>query len=88
MKDCPIRAEALFIRLPPAIHSPLKLYLLISLSGAVTLFSRLMPRGKAKSDLPIAYSAVIWTVQAMLFLEREAAKLQTMFLVFQSCSLK
>lgn len=38
--------------------SPLKLYLLISLSGAVTRFSRLMPRGKAKSDLPIAYSAL------------------------------
>lgn len=38
--------------------SPLKLYLLISLSGAITRFSRLMPRGKAKSDLPIAHSAI------------------------------
>lgn len=38
--------------------SPLKLYLLISLSGPVILFLRAMPRGKAKSDLPIALSAV------------------------------
>lgn len=38
--------------------SPLKLYLLISLSRAITRFSRLMPRGKAKSDLPIAHSAI------------------------------
>lgn len=34
--------------------SPLKQYLLISLSGAVILFPRLMPRGKAMSDLQIA----------------------------------
>lgn len=38
--------------------SPLKLYLLISLSGAITRFSRLMPRGKAKSDLPVAHCAI------------------------------
>lgn len=60
--ECPVALCALptssHRRLPPAIHSPLKLYLLISLSGAVTLFSRLMPRGKAKSDLPIARGTV------------------------------
>lgn len=35
------------------LFSPLKLYLLISLSGPVTLFLRVMPRGEAKSDLAI-----------------------------------
>lgn len=69
--ECPVALCALptagLHRLPPAIHSPLKLYLLISLTGAVTLFWRLMPGGKAKSDLPVALSAVshygpIWFV--------------------------
>lgn len=46
--ECPVTLCALptrgLHRLPPAIQRPLKLYLLISLSGAVTLFSRLMPK--------------------------------------------
>lgn len=60
--DCPVALCALptpsLCRLPQAIHSPLKLYLLIGLSGAITLFSRLMPTGKPKSDLPAAYNAI------------------------------
>lgn len=39
------------------LFSPLKLYLLISLSGPVTLFLRVMPRGEAQSDLPIPLRA-------------------------------
>lgn len=52
--SCPLPARADYHQL----FGPLKLYLLISLSGPVILFLRVMPGGKAKSDLPIALSAV------------------------------
>lgn len=51
--SCPLPACADYHQL----FSPLKLYLLISLCGPVTLFLRVMPRGEAKSDLAIPLRA-------------------------------